>query len=205
MLNGRQLNGGDGSVNTQADTVNNNYNINTNYNSSLAFPTTYDFGVLSEILDYIFKQVTEIDAKKKNNSGSFTDIIKKIELNFNDEDERITIRESFRRTCVQKNLVEDFIARENEVNPMKVDALIDTVQSDYRKLKKSKSSRTPVESNEVIQDLAISYLPENKKRNPEYIANAKAIILYLFELCYFGKKTEEQQKTFDCYLNYPDL
>lgn len=201
MLNGRQQNGGSGSINLQAD----NISYSPSYNSPPDFLSDCDFGILDEIFDYIFERIPEVDIQTINNRSSSTNIKKKIELNFRNENERTTIKETFHRNWIRKSLVEEFIARENEVNPMKVDALVDTVQSDFRKLKNSEYSRTEVESNKVIQELAISYLPENRKKNPEYVANAKAIILYLFELCYFGKVTDEQQKTFEDYLNSPGL
>lgn len=193
MFNGRQQNGGNDSVYNQAESI----HIN-NYVPSPDSLIDNDVGVLSEIFEYIFERLEETDTKTGNDRGDLTGLKKKIELNFSNE-ERITIIETFYLNWARKYLVEEFIAREAEINQPKVDALIDMVRSDFMGLKHCGYFKTKVESNEVIQKLAISYLPSGKRRNPEYIANAKAIILYLFEVCYFGKVTDEKQKCFDDY------
>ncbi|MGB9939639.1 hypothetical protein [Methanosarcina sp.] len=193
MFNGRQQNGGNDSTYNQAE----NIHIN-NYGLSSDPLIDNDIGILNEIFDYIFGRLEETYTQTVNDRGDLTDLKKKIELNFSSE-ERITIIETFYRNWPRKDLVEEFIAREAEINQPKVDALIDMVQSDFMRLKHTGYPRTKVESNEVIQELAINYLPRGKRRNPEYVANAKAIILYLFEVCYFGKVTDEQQKNLEDY------
>lgn len=201
MMKDKHQTGGEGSTNIQAESVTTN---NNHYNTPSELSPEDDLGILNEIVDYIFGRIPEINVRTVNNRGDSTTIVKKIGLNFRSEEERITITESFHRNWIRKSLVEEFIAIENEVNPYKVDALIDKIQSDFRKLKHSGHSRAEVENNEIIQELAINYLPLHKRKNPEYVANAKAIVLYLFELCYFGKVTAEQQKTLDNYLNSPE-
>jgi len=195
MLDGRKQNGGNDSTYNQAENIN-IYNSVPSSDSRI----DNDIGVLSEIFEYIFGRLEETDTQTLNDHGDLTDLKKKLELNFSNE-ERITIIETFYRNWPRKDLVEEFIAREAEINQLKVDALIDIVRSDFMKLKHSGYFQTKVESNEVIQELAINYLPIGKRRNPEYVANAKAIILYLFEVCYFGKVSNEQQKNFDDYFD----
>ncbi len=46
----------------------------------------------------------------------------------------------------------------------------------------------------IIGKLSQKYLREDKRNNPDYQANAKAIVLYFFELCKIGQKTDKQKK-----------
>jgi len=46
----------------------------------------------------------------------------------------------------------------------------------------------------VIEQLSQQYITDSKRQNdPVYQANAKAIVLYFFEFCTIGQKTDKEE------------
>lgn len=154
-----------------------------------------DFNIISDIFNFIFEN--KIPPSKSDtiiNSNNYTELTEKISLNFSDN-ELLTVKEMILRNWGRKSLVAKYLEGEAERNPGRIEALIDTVQSDFRRLKGVDHHGVTIESVKIIEDLSRQYLREDRQSNPDYVANARAIILYLFELCYLGKKTDTETKT----------
>lgn len=153
-----------------------------------------DFGIIADIFEFIFaNKINNSDPSSIKQSNGYTELTEKLSLNFSG-DELISVREMIVRNWARKDLVAKYMQGESDKNSGRIDALIDTVQSDFRQLKHANHHTTPIESVRVIEELARKYLKEDKQSNPEYVANSRAIVLYLFELCFLGKKTETENK-----------
>jgi hypothetical protein len=151
-----------------------------------------DFGIIAEIFEFIFSdKIPSIDTESIKKSENYTELTEKISLNFSGE-ELEAAREMIVRNWQHKTLVGKYIEDETSRNPGRVNALIDKIQSDFRDAKGAKNHDTPIESVKIIEDLAKEYLAKDKQSNPDYVAGARAIILYFFELCFLGKKTKQE-------------
>jgi len=154
---------------------------------------TKDFGIAEEIINRIIKMpLKKIDTKDIKNELNQTDFKQKIKLNFSpDYHERI---ESFiLHTWAQHRAVEKLLEKDSAINPIKIDALKEHIQSDYVSLKKSSSPDVPIDNFQILMELAENYLPKNKKASSEYLAVAKAVVFYFFEICVIGKKTKKEK------------
>lgn len=151
-----------------------------------------DFGILGEVFDFIFSQkISPVDVGTIKKADNYTELTEKLALNFS-ENELKTAREMVVNNWQHKALVEKYLQDETERNPVRVNALIDKVQSDFRKIKGVEYHGTSIESVRIIEDLAREYVSADKQSNPDYIAASRAIILYFFELCFLGKKTDTE-------------
>lgn len=159
---------------------------------TVAINEANDLGILGEVFGYIFSQkVSPVDVGVIKKADGYTKLTEKLSLNFSAE-ELSTAREMIVNNWQHKALVEKYLQDETERNPGRVNALVDSVQSDFRRVKGVDYHGTPIESVRVIEDLAREYLPTNKQSHPDYVAASRAIILYFFELCYLGQKTEKE-------------
>jgi len=151
-----------------------------------------DFGIIAEIFEFIFSdKIPPIDTGLIKKSENYTELTKKISLNFSGKELEST-REMIIRNWQHKTLVGKYVEDETSRNPGRVNALIDKIQSDFRNAKGAKHHDTPIDSVKIIEDLAKEYLAKDKQSNPDYVAGARAIVLYFFELCFLGKKTKQE-------------
>jgi len=151
-----------------------------------------DFGVIGEIFEHMYSKkinAPNIDSIKK--SDNFISLIEKIPLNFSGEGLE-TAKEMIIRNWEHKVVVEKYVEEESRINPSRVESLIDMVQSDFRVVRESDHHGVAIESVRVIEALAKKYLPIEKQSNPDYVAGSRAVVLYLFEMCYLGKKTDDE-------------
>lgn len=148
-----------------------------------------DFGIISEVFDFIFKnKIESIDVSTIKGSENYTELTQKIALNFVG-DEAKTVKDMIVHNWQRKALVEKYIELETGRDSSRTEALVDMIQSDFRRIKSVEHHGVPIESVRIIEDLAKEYLNKDKQSNPEYVACARAIVLYYFELCFLGQKT----------------
>lgn len=150
-----------------------------------------NWGIITDIFAYIAKtQVSkqEIATTKKN----FTNLSKKIELNFKPE-QISRMNQMISNTWSKRLLVGKYIKLQSELDDSTALALKEKIQSDFCTVRDCTDTDTEVEEVSVIETLANVYLEGANKTDPNYIANSKAIVLYFFEYCDLGKKTEEEK------------
>jgi hypothetical protein len=115
----------------------------------------------------------------------------KVSLNF-PEEQRKRLSEIFCHTLTKQELVKSYLEKiEDEI---KILDLKEFIQHNYCKLQHTNDHETPLRDICIIEELSSLMLPEEKISNLHYQSNAKALILYFFELCYIGKKTEDEQQ-----------
>jgi hypothetical protein len=151
-----------------------------------------DFGIISEVFEFIFaSKIPQANNDAISQADGYVNLSEKLTLNFT-EKELESAREMVVRNWERKALVERYLMDENERNPGRIDALVDMMQSDFREIKDVQNHNTPVDSVRVIEVLAKRYLDGSKQSNPDYVACSRSIVLYLFELCFLGKKTDRE-------------
>lgn len=156
-----------------------------NYSS---FNEVKDFGIIEEIFKYVFSQI-EITYDIDIRQDKLLELKLKIPENFSNKDDAKIMRQYFSDLWFRKDIIERFIANENQekIKSLKID-----VQRNYRLYRNVKDTETPIEDFNIIEKMAEKYIPKNKLSNPDYFANATALVLYFFEQCDFGKKTENE-------------
>lgn len=76
-----------------------------------------------------------------------------------------------------------------EIDETRIFALTDLIHHEYVTISGVQDFEAPIKDFTVFEKIGRTFLPEEKQKNPDYISNAKAIVLYFFEFCEIGKKT----------------
>lgn len=151
-----------------------------------------DWGIIEEIFNYIFSNIViSPDGVSKIDSSKLRKLEDKININFAPE-HRQRVKQILENQWERKNLVEKFIQNLLELDSLRFPALKDKIQEEYCLLQNKSIADEPISDFAVFEKLAERFLPQSKKTNPEYVGNAKAIILYFFEFCDIGKLTTEE-------------
>lgn len=153
-----------------------------------------DFGIIREIINYIFEGIKLGLNKQSNAKENLTKIKVKIPLNFS-ENQINRISTMYKNALGQIGLVKKYLEVDIASESSRIDALREKVQADFCKTASVDNHNDAINEVQVIEDLALQYVPKDKRENPEYIMNAKSIILYFFEMCDIGKKTPEEIQT----------
>lgn len=166
------------------------------YNLYEAYQSNYtsveaDRDILQDIFSYLFtnqiinKEIPQISEQKA------TRIRKKIKINFSPI-QHSQVSSSFKHHLRKILLVEKFIQDQMDQNEDDVFDLVERIQSEYCHLQKGGNAHHPVNDHLVFEKLAKYLLPEDKVKNTHYFACAKSIVLYFFEICDIGRRTEEE-------------
>lgn len=150
-----------------------------------------DRTILDEIFDYIFKNKIDEDKAKRRLSKNGIEITKKIKLNFS-MNQKHRINQIFSFYLKYEYLIREFIEIEGEQNPFRIDGLKEFIQEQYCTIQNLPNTDTPIKDIKIFVKIAKKLLPQKKQENPNYISNAKLIVLYFFEQCDFGKKNENE-------------
>lgn len=150
-----------------------------------------DLGITGEIFDFIFKKIKTASFPGKNEPGEKARLSKlneKIKINFENSQQKM-VKEIFTNNWERKAIIEQFVKSQMEVDEISIFALIDLIQHEYVTISGVQDFEAPIRDFTVFEKIGRKFLPEEKQKNPDYIANAKAIVLYFFEFCEIGKKT----------------
>lgn len=146
-----------------------------------------DLGIINEIFEYIKehkpKQATDIN---KITDSSQINLLPKIRLNFPQE-QQARVNRLIQTVWDKMQLVKTFIEKQDD--EVSINELICTIREDFCILRDSHNTEASIDDITTIIKLSEKYLPERNKRNPAYMANAKALVFHCFEFCYIGKKT----------------
>jgi|GEM_PF-3105976 len=186
-----------GGVNQQAQ--NNGVNQSAgrdNYNNcNIIFSKEKDFGILSEIFDYIFS--AKINGNKSDliqDSGRFTRLKDKLSLNF-EEEEKKEVGETITRCWDKIEIVERYVQENQQLSSERIDSLVILIKSLFRQKSGTVSCDNKIERMQVFEDIAKTFIPESKINNSDYYSNALSIVLYFFQMCEIGKKLPLENKS----------
>ncbi len=159
--------------------------------------STNDLGIIGEIFEYIqTNKPRKLSSNENILSSASIDLIPKIKINFPIE-QRDEISRLIKKVWDKKEIVKLFMEKQIEEDEVSVNELTITVQDDYCKIKNHGNEEAKVEDIQILRSLAVSYVPNNKKKEIGYIANAEALVFYFFEFCFIGNKTEHEKNNID--------
>jgi len=150
-----------------------------------------NLGIIGEIFDYIFKKIKPTSFQEKKESvekAKLSKLNEKIKINFDGAQQKM-VRELFNKNWLRKDLIEQFVQPQMEIDETRISALIDLIQHEYVTISGVQDFEAPINDFTVFEKIGRTFLPPENQKNPDYIANAKAIVLYFFEFCEIGKKT----------------
>ncbi len=153
-----------------------------------AFNEKKDFGIIEDIFKYVFNQI-EVEYDTSINEDKLLDLKLKIPENFHDREDAKIIERYFSDLWFRINIIELFVSNENQekIKSLKID-----IQKNYRQIANIKDIEKPIEDFNIIEKMSEKYIPNDKLSNPDYLANSISLVLYFFERCDFGKKTNNE-------------
>ncbi|MCK4762443.1 MAG: hypothetical protein KAW12_09620 [Candidatus Aminicenantes bacterium] len=155
-----------------------------------------DFGIIEEIFKFIFEEIINVKtAGKLVDKGKLRMLSSKIEINF-EMNRQEMVKQTLTNNWKRMRLVERFVQAQVEIDETRILALKDTIQDKFCSIRDVNDVAVPITDFTVFEKLSIPLLPVHRQTNPDYIANAKSIILYFFEFCDIGKKTGKEEKHF---------
>lgn len=104
-----------------------------------------------------------------------------------------SIIDTYNALWVDKEAVDHFIRNNFHRYERQLKAILDKIRNTFKNLKLNRKSSIefPVTDPYVFEKLADLFVPPDKKSDPRYFSTAKALVLYFFEYCDFGKKHKD--------------
>lgn len=174
-------------------------NLFTNFNSNM-LPQFYNFlnrsyqiqeNVLEEIFAYV--NVEDIDESKVVPIDTkLIHLRKKIGVNFLDNN-YLDVLKTYYQLWIEKEYVEHFIKTNYHRYKRQLQGMLEKIRTNYKVLSHNKKQDVefPVNGPIVFERLAELFVPIDKASDIRYSITAKAIILFFFEYCDFGKKSPD--------------
>lgn len=147
--------------------------------------------VIEEIFLYVFS-INKNEIKIPPFEKAYLKLKLKIERNFK-ADFYNDVKILFNANWTNKVIVEDFIKLNFHRYESQFYTILDLVRNQFLTVKENfiAVSDFPVNNPVYFEMLAQVILPPDKKVEPRYLATAKAIVLFFFEYCDFGRKTTD--------------
>jgi len=168
----------------------NNFSLLSRYESLYDIPRV-EHNVIEEIFSSVNSTKKDM-LKIPPFENAYLKLKNKIEVNFkygfyND------VKLLFRANWSNKVIVEEFIKLNFHRYESQLYAILGLVQNHFIGVKENFKgiSDFPINNPMYFESLAQTILPSEKKVEPRYLAAAKAIILFFFEYCDFGRKTND--------------
>lgn len=148
--------------------------------------------IFERIFDYIYKNTPDISSVWKRDL-SVLPLTDKIGLNFKVNEEADEILDMYERLWSHILMAQYYIEIYFDSDYSRLVALLEQVQTIYKQLNHFNKVDTPVNYPFFIDQMAEKLVPQNSGNDAETLSCAKAIVLYFFEICEFGRKLPDEQ------------
>jgi len=150
--------------------------------------------IIEEIFDYVYESQNQIQYPTNIKDG-LEKLLPKLKINFSGNDYQ-NMYDSLSENWQNKNLVDQYIRDKISVKPSQIFAMLTKVQNEYRLLNPDRDTRYPFNYFKNVLSITDSIIPPKKNKISEYHACCLAIVLYFFEMCDIGDRTENEQLSF---------
>lgn len=150
-----------------------------------------DRNIINAIFTFIFAADKKLKNGKVINSKKLTKIKDKIKINF-EEVQHPRVTETYKKNLHNINLIESFIQTQMTQDENSVNELVDMIQDEFCRLRKVADSDSPIKDHLLFSEIAKKLLPPGKENDPAFISCAKSIVIYFFEYCDIGKRTDDE-------------
>jgi hypothetical protein len=155
-----------------------------------------DYGIIGDILQYLFNDIIKTkELHRVEDTERLKKLHEKIRLNFTKANQQ-AVNELLQNNWKRKELVEQFIKEQIQIDEYPIIALKEYIQDKFRNITSNESHYVKLEHYSIFERIALTLLQPAKITNPDYIANAKAVVLYFFEFCDIGEKTGKEMEEF---------
>lgn len=150
--------------------------------SSYSEKVERDIGIIHELFDrIILNRKNEVKSRTKNTDSIELD--NKIKINF--QKEEVEFVNDMSKTSFRTFALIDIVI--SQISTYEQDDIHADIKRRYILMKLEN-----IPNIKILLNLIDHYTPDGKKDNPQYAAIAQAIVLYFFEDCTWGKKTEKE-------------
>lgn len=173
--------------------------ISTDWNNNhISVSTSVEketYNILDWIINYIHSNsiITSDLGTDSLSKDYLTDIRKKILLNFSSAESRNTFNEKFSRSMDSNNrkVIQKYF---KSLDSYLRDGIIDTIQWIYKKLMTSDTTDIKVDIFWNLELVSKEITPVDKRLDEAYVSVSNGLVLYIFELCDIGLKTELEKE-----------
>lgn len=153
--------------------------------------STFQHNILEELISVAYVEVLDQSIITPLDKKLFH-LKPKIKENFVNLNAK-SVFETYNALWIEKEAVEHFIRNNFHRYERQLKAILDKIRNTFKNLKHNHKSSVefPVNDPYVFEQLADLFIPSDKKSDPRYFSTAKALILYFFEYCDFGKKYKD--------------
>ena len=152
-----------------------------------------DRNIINSIFAFLFINSSKVDKSRVLNAKQFTALKAKIKLNF-EPVQHSRIEQTYKNNIHHIALIESLIQNQLTQDENPVNELIDMVQDEFCRLRKVADAASPIKDHLLFPEIAKILLPPGKENDPHFKSCAKSIIIYFFEYCDIGKRTEDEIK-----------
>ena len=156
--------------------------------------------IIDEIVNYVFKENHGLISENKK-TFSLSRLKNKISVNFGPPEwERI--RDYYLGVWETKEIFEKFVINNFDSKRQQLFSIRAKIQKVFSKHNFFHEIETPVNYKDTISIIAESLVPPGKENLESYLIVSEAIVLYFFEYCDFGLKSQnEEPSLFQQYLD----
>jgi hypothetical protein len=147
--------------------------------------------ILKELFKYIFQYSASSLNLKSIDSSRRSHLKKKIEINFPVYQK--SVDKTFTNNFMYVNLVQRFITDQLKVDEQPFINFVDLIQSIYMRLKNSGDINSTVDEPIYFDNITNELLNIYKLPPSEFFSPMKSVVLYIFELCDFGKVPDDKK------------
>ena len=141
--------------------------------------------ILKELFSYIFNDNTPSDKLRNIDNERRSHITKKIQINFPTQNKSAS--RTFLNNLVTINLIKRFIEDQLKIDDQPFFNLVDRIQTIYIQLKESDDINIPVLSLSHFDTITKKLLKLYEMPQKIFFAEMRSVVLYIFEICDFGK------------------
>ncbi|NCQ18250.1 MAG: hypothetical protein GW805_08005 [Ignavibacteria bacterium] len=152
-----------------------------------------DRNIINDIFAHLFVNAKYVDKDKILKSKTLTPLTEKIKLNF-EETQHQRIEQTYTNNIHHISLIESLIQNQQTRDENPVNELVDMIQDEFCRLRKVAHANFPVKDHLLFAEIAKILLPPGKENNSYYKSCAKSIVIYFFEYCDIGQRTEDEIK-----------
>lgn len=150
-----------------------------------------DRNIISEIFAHLFANSYKVNKTKVINAKQLTALKEKIRLNF-EPVQHARIEQTYKNNIHHISLIEAIIQSQLTQDENPVNELIDMIQEEFCRLAKVANANYPIKDHQLFGEIAKLFLPPGKEQNPRFKSCAKSIVIYFFEFCEIGRRTEDE-------------
>jgi len=152
-----------------------------------------DRNIINDIFAYLFANSNKVNSSHVLNTKTLTALKDKIKLNF-EPVQYHRVEQTYKNNIHHISLIESLIQNQLTQDENPFNELVDMIQDEFCRLANVAHANFPVKDHQLFGEIAKILLPPGKENNPHFKSCAKSIVIFFFEYCDIGRRTEDEIK-----------